>query len=142
MADRLHYTACDLDEIYLLNGFDIVETGYGPGPVIKNPKQLYNAVAASVLGRIRLNGQAGRYLQKWLALDDAELATLLALPPGQIAVWEREPERIIPAAAAARLRQAALKGLPAAFKPVSRNTDGPSHFRFDNGRWHSDQANR
>ena len=57
MTDRLHYTACGLDEIYLLNGFDIVETGYGPGPVIKNPEQLYDAVAASVLGRARLSGQ-------------------------------------------------------------------------------------
>ncbi len=142
MTDRLHYTACGLDEIYLLNGFDIVETGYGPGPVIKNPEQFYDAVAASVLGRVRLNGQAGRYLQIWLALDDAELATLLQLPTGQIPVWEREPERIIPAAAAARLRQAALKNLPAAFKPVARSADGPAHFRFDNGRWHRDQANR
>jgi putative transcriptional regulator len=51
-SDRYHYTECGLDNIYLLNGFDPVETPRGKGVTIRNIDGLHRAIGKRPVCRV------------------------------------------------------------------------------------------
>lgn len=82
--DRYHYTECGLDYVWLLNGFEHVETGYGTGVRIENVEALHRMLGEHVAGLDRpLSGAEVRFLRESMELSQRELGELLGLSDGQ-----------------------------------------------------------
>jgi len=91
-ADRqpLHYTACGLDDVYLLSGYEVYETDYGSGVAIKNVDGLHRAIGLHLArDKKDLNGKEIRFLRKQMDLSEAELGGLLGVTSQSVARWEK-----------------------------------------------------
>lgn len=67
-SDRYHYTECGLDNVYLLNGFEYVETPRGSGAMIKNWKGLHGAIGRHLVRekkKILLARNSNSYATNW-----------------------------------------------------------------------------
>ena len=73
-SDRYHYRECGLDNIYLLNGFEYVETPRGMGVTIKARQGLHKAIGAMLVEKRSLTGKEFRFLRHELTLTQANLA--------------------------------------------------------------------
>ena len=105
LTGGLHYTACGLDYVYLLNGYLVHHTVHGDGISIKSADQLHERIALDVISRaFPLRGQEVRFLRGMLRLSQDALAKALRRQRGSLARWEAEPRRAIPAAADGALR--------------------------------------
>jgi hypothetical protein len=135
MNKGFQFVDCGLDNIFLQDGYSIVDTGYGPASVIRDPEDLHHAIAAYVLGLRDLCGKEGRYLRSWLGLNDQELALEIDLTDNKVADWSRLPDHKIPAKSAARLRTLCMKRLPDNFKPVQQSATGEADFSHHSGEW-------
>jgi DNA-binding transcriptional regulator YiaG len=94
-AEPLHYTACGLDDVYLLNGFRVEETEYGRGVAVENIDGLHAAIALNVVTRRkRLDGKELRFLRKQMDLTQAELAQRLGVDAQTVARHEKGETRI------------------------------------------------
>ncbi|HVV94722.1 MAG TPA: helix-turn-helix domain-containing protein [Hyphomicrobiales bacterium] len=94
-AEPLHYTACGLDDVYLLNGFRIEETDYGRGIAVENVDALHAAIGLNlVTRRKRLDGKELRFLRKQMDLTQAELALRLGVDAQTVARHEKGETRI------------------------------------------------
>ena len=82
--DRYHYTECGLDYVWLLNGFEHVETGYGEAVRIENVEGLHRMLGEHVARLDRpLSGAEVRFLRESMELSQRELGELLGLSDGQ-----------------------------------------------------------
>lgn len=94
----LHFPDCDLDNLYLANGWRWEETPIGRFLEIKDYRDLFAALARHIVEQsYPPSGQELRYLRIYLNLTQAELGKLLGLSDQQVARWERETSRIEPA---------------------------------------------
>ena len=96
-ADRepLHYTACGLDNVYLVSGYDIHKTPYGEGISVKDLDQLHEAIGRYLASQKKdLSGKELRYLRKEMDLTQSELGRLIGLSYQQVARWEKEESEI------------------------------------------------
>jgi DNA-binding transcriptional regulator YiaG len=94
-AEPLHYTACGLDDVYLHNGFERVETDYGPGVTIEKLDDLLSAIALHLVARKkRLDGKELRFLRRQLDMTQNELAGLLGVDGQTVARYEKGESRI------------------------------------------------
>ena len=106
MADgEYHYTESGLDSVYLINGYEIVETPECRSIVIQNLDGLHQAI-----GRIlatekkRLSGKEVRFLRTEMLLSQSVLARLLQVDEQTVARWEKDRSKISgPADATLRL---------------------------------------
>jgi putative transcriptional regulator len=90
MRKRYHYTECGLDYVYLLDGFEIVETAYGRGVRVANASKLDRAIALAVVRhQSRLTGQEVRFLRGILDLTQEELGRALGKDAQTVARWEK-----------------------------------------------------
>ena len=90
-----HYTACGLDDVYLLNGFTMEKTDYGPGISIDNVDGLHRAIALHlVLHRKALSPKEFRFLRKQMNLTQKELATSLGVSDQSVARYEKAETEI------------------------------------------------
>lgn len=89
-SDRYHYTECGLDNIYLLNGFDYVETPRGTGITIKNQEGLHRAIG-EMLARDKkaLSGQEFRFLRHEVNLTQQDLAAIVGVNVQTVARLEK-----------------------------------------------------
>lgn len=86
-----HYTACGLDDVYLLSGYEVEETPYGEGISIKNADGLHRAIGIFLVrNRKLLSGKEVRFLRHQLDLTQSELARLLGTSTQQVARYEKE----------------------------------------------------
>lgn len=91
----LHYTACGLDDIYLLNGFRYHETPYGRGVSIENAEELHKAIGHYLIGhRKALDGKDLRFLRKNMNFTQDELAKCLGVTAQTIARYEKNQTEI------------------------------------------------
>lgn len=89
-AEPLHYTACGLDDVYLLNGFSVEETDYGRGVAVESGDELHAAIADHlVMHRKRLSAREFRFLRRQMDMTQAELAGRLGLDAQTIARYEK-----------------------------------------------------
>lgn len=86
-----HYTESGLDNIYLRNGFEYVETPRGKGVVIQDMEGLHLAIG-QMLAREKKNltGKEFRFLRHELGLTQAHLAMLLKVDVQTVARWEKD----------------------------------------------------
>lgn len=91
VKDPLPYPDCGLDDVYLLNGYEITETPYGAGLSVKDVDGLRSAIAHSLATRKKiLSGKEVRFLRKEMDLTQSELGRLVGLDAQSVARWEKE----------------------------------------------------
>jgi len=85
-----HYQSCGLNNIYLINGYQEIETPYGKAVSIDDVEGLDKAIAHSLITyKPRLTGSEFRFLRKYLGLSQSKLACLLGNNEQAIALWEK-----------------------------------------------------
>lgn len=100
-ADKapLHYTACGLDDVYLVSGYEVEKTSEGDGISIKKIDQLHKAIGCYLAKKKKvLSGKELRFLRKQMDLSQAELGALVGLTSQQVARWEKGESEISGAA--------------------------------------------
>lgn len=86
----LHYTACGLDDIYLMSGYEFVKSPHGEGVAIKNLDELHLAIGCNLAKHKKvLSAKELRFLRKHMDLTQSELGKLLGLTSQQVARWEK-----------------------------------------------------
>ena len=91
-----HYTECGLENIYLLNGFNIDEDG---SLMIENIDDLHKAIANHVIrSQGLLNGSEIRFIRHYLDLSQKRLAELLGKDSQSVLRWENGKTNITPTA--------------------------------------------
>ena len=89
--DLLHYTACGLDDVYLMSGYEIVKTAHGEGTAIKKLDELHLAIGRNLAERKKvLSAKELRFLRTHMNLTQFELGKLLGLTSQQVAGWEKD----------------------------------------------------
>lgn len=104
-SDRHHYTDCGLDNVYLLNGFEPVETPRGVGIRIKNRDGLHLAIGRYLVREKRdLNGKEFRFLRNELNMTQQNIGRVCRVDGQTIARWEKGETSKIPGAAQSVIR--------------------------------------
>lgn len=90
MKKPYRYTECGLDYVYILDGFEIIETAYGPAVQVANASKLDRAIALAVVHhQNRLTGQEVRFLRGLLDMTQEELGRALGKDAQTVARWEK-----------------------------------------------------
>lgn len=75
-----HYVACGLDTVYLVNGYEEIDTLDGKGFQIEDIKGLHAAIGHEIISQPGgMNGDEFRFLRTELNLSRKALASLLGL---------------------------------------------------------------
>ena len=89
--EPLHYTACGLDDVYLMSGYEIVKTAHGEGTAIKKLDELHLAIGRNLAERKKvLSAKDLKFLRTHMNLTQSELGKLLGLTSQQVARWEKD----------------------------------------------------
>ena len=84
------YDACELDNVYLLNGYSVRQTAGGEETVVQDIEGLHKAITDAVIdASVPLNGKTFRFLRKRLAISQRQLAETLDLAEHTVSLWER-----------------------------------------------------
>jgi DNA-binding transcriptional regulator YiaG len=85
-AKPFHYTQCGLDDVWLLNGFTLSDTAYGPAFSIKDMDVLHKAIGlALVRGRKTFGGKDVRFLRRQMQLTQNQLGALIGVGDQMVA---------------------------------------------------------
>ena len=85
-----HYTECGLDNIYLLNGFQIENSINGKEVHIEDIHELHKAIAEGVISKkSRLSGSEIRFIRHMLDLSQTSLSKILGVDYQTILRWEK-----------------------------------------------------
>lgn len=153
MMDGFHYTQCGLDYIWLLNGYTVEDTRWGPSVSIQDADGLHQAIGRAIVGGSqRLRGQEVRFLRARLKLSQEGLAAVLGSSRVSVARWEAEPDKPIPGTADHGLRMfyvlkladhpliCQITDLLAELDERMHGSAGPVPFRQAEGGWHQQAA--
>jgi DNA-binding transcriptional regulator YiaG len=87
----LHYKACGLDDVYLLNGFEPKNGGY----VIHNLDGLHTAIGLHIVTKRKVIAPKElRFLRSQMDLTQRELGDILGQSSQQVARWEKGQSEI------------------------------------------------
>jgi putative transcriptional regulator len=104
-SDRYHYTECGLDNVYLLNGFEPVETPRGVGIRIRDREGLHLAISRLLVREKKdLNGKEFRFLRHELDMTQQVIANVLRVDTQTVARWEKGRTGAIPGPAQGMIR--------------------------------------
>ncbi len=99
------YAECGLPYIWLLDGYRLENTAYGPSLSIDDIDGLHRAIAHWAVDHMpRLCGREVRFLRLEMNLKQADLAARLGVGEQTVSLWERAPHKSIPAVADRLLR--------------------------------------
>jgi DNA-binding transcriptional regulator YiaG len=91
----LHYTACGLDDVYLLNGFVRHSTPYGEGVSISHLDALHDAIALYlVTTRKALSPKEIRFLRKHMDMTQDDLGEQIGVTGQTVARYEKGESEI------------------------------------------------
>jgi DNA-binding transcriptional regulator YiaG len=100
-----HYTNCGLDYVWLVDGFERLETPYGPGMRIHDIDGLLKVIADRVItSPAPLRGQEVRFLRSLLDLSQEGLAHVLRQTRGTVTRWEKHRNKPLPGGSDTALR--------------------------------------
>ena len=94
------YKECGLDDVFLISGYEVVETEHGRGLVIRDLDDLLKAISLHLVMRKELSGQEVRFLRKQMDITQAKLGRYVGLSHQQVARWEKDESAITESAAA------------------------------------------
>lgn len=84
-----HYTECGLDNIFLKNGFNFIETPRGKSVSIKDVDGLHKAIGIFLVANKRdFIGKEVRFLRHSMLMSQYTLATLLGMTEQAVRRWE------------------------------------------------------
>ena len=94
--EKYHYTECGLDDVYLRNGFEYVDTDYGRAVSVRNAEELHLIIAGHIVSSTSdITGPQCRFLRVQMNLSQRELAKLFGLTDQAVAKWEKgEPHSV------------------------------------------------
>jgi putative transcriptional regulator len=93
--EKYHYTESGLDNVYLVNGFERVETPYGKGLSIHDVEGLHRTIGLQLAGQsAQLTGREIRFLRHELDLSQKLLSGLLGVDEQSVARWEKGTNKI------------------------------------------------
>jgi DNA-binding transcriptional regulator YiaG len=85
-----HYLECGLDNIWLVNGYELHETPYGRGVSFVNAEQLDQAIAIALTEKPEhLSGKELRFLRIMLDMSQKRLGEFLGKEAQTVALWEK-----------------------------------------------------
>jgi len=91
----LHYTGCGLDDVYLMNGYEVEEDEYGRTVSVKDLSGLRKAIAESLARKRKfLKGKELRFVRIEMDLTQSELGRLIGYSDQQVARWEKDQSQI------------------------------------------------
>jgi DNA-binding transcriptional regulator YiaG len=91
-----HYTGSGLDNVYLLNGYEVDKEGT---LYIHNINQLHDAIGLSLIMKSNpLSGEEIRYIRHHLDLSQKKLGSLLGVDYQSVLGWEKNKREITPSA--------------------------------------------
>jgi putative transcriptional regulator len=94
-TEPLHYRACGLEDVYLVNGFTIEKTDYGSSTAIHDIEDLHRAIAKHLVrDKKRFSGKEFRFLRKQMDKTQGELGILLGVDAQTVARYEKEETAI------------------------------------------------
>lgn len=84
------YTECGLDYVWLADGFDRIDTGYGEAVSVKDCRSLHQVIALDVVEKKpHLVGDDLRFLRGNMDKTQAEYAFLVGKDTQTVARWEK-----------------------------------------------------
>jgi len=91
----LHYTSCGLQNIWLKNGYEVMDTDYGKATSIHDVEGLHAVIGLLLVeNKPRLSGAEVRFLRKELDLSQVHLALLLGVSEISVRGWENHRTKI------------------------------------------------
>ncbi|HEY0297205.1 MAG TPA: helix-turn-helix domain-containing protein [Bordetella sp.] len=84
-----HYTECGLDNVWLVNGYQIEEIDGEEYFSIEDADELHRAIGRSLAEKPSLTGAEVRFLRKELGMSQRVLALLLGTTEQTMSLWER-----------------------------------------------------
>lgn len=85
-----HYTQSGLDNVWLENGYQILETPYGSGVAIDDVEGLHRAIGAALTEKPgRLTGAEFRFLRQELGMTQARMGEMVGRTSQAVAIWEK-----------------------------------------------------
>lgn len=92
---NFHYNSCGLDNIYLVNGFNTVQTGYGDATSIEDLDGLHEIIGRSLCALTRrLAPKEISYLRREMELRQLDIAEILGCTDQTVANWEKGKSNI------------------------------------------------
>ena len=89
ISNEYHYTECGLDDTYLVNGYEFVDTPHGRRVIITNIDGLHGVIGRSLVNKKKnLNGSDLRFLRHEMLMSQSLLATLLDVSEQTVHRWE------------------------------------------------------
>lgn len=90
-----HYLECGLDNIWLTNGHETRDTGYGPGTSITDVDELHKVIGLALANqKERLTGAEIRFIRNELDLSQNVFSRLLGVSEQTFARWEKDSVKI------------------------------------------------
>lgn len=86
---KYHYTESGLKSIYLLNGYEVIETPYGKATSIVDVQGLHKLIGSSLCRKKHLTGTEFRFLRKEMGLSQSGLGKTLGVTDQALAKWEK-----------------------------------------------------
>lgn len=85
-----HYVECGLDNIWLVNGYEIHDTPYGRAVSFVNAEQLDRAIAQELTEKAEpLSGKELRFLRIMLDMSQKSLGEAMGREAQTVALWEK-----------------------------------------------------
>ena len=86
---KYHYTESGLKSIYLLNGYEVIETPYGKATSIVDVEGLHKLIGSSLCRKKHLTGTEFRFIRKEMGLSQSGLGKTLGVTDQALAKWEK-----------------------------------------------------
>jgi putative transcriptional regulator len=100
-----HYKGCGLDNVYLHNGVNYVDTPRGKAVHIQNIEGLHRAIGYWLVHEKKnLTGKEFRFLRNEMNLTQQNVSTLLNTDVQNVGRWEREEAEKVPGPAQVVIR--------------------------------------
>ena len=110
MSKYFHYTACGLDNVWLVNGYKVKTTRHGNAVAVNDVDGLHKLLAQTLIEKSsRLSGKEFRFWRTQLGLSQEALGAMLDFSENAVSLWERKDT--VPAACDQWLRMSVLAKL-------------------------------
>jgi len=88
---KYHYTTCGLDDVYLLNGYEVIKYGDENAVSIHNIDQLHEVIAHNLVNKeSQLSGREFRFLRLEMDQSQKSIGVLLGVQDQTVANWEKK----------------------------------------------------
>lgn len=100
MSEFFRYQGCGLDNVFLVNGYKIIESVAGNKSIfIEDIEDLHKAIARSIVDDASpLDAQTFKFLRKELGMSQRQFGEFLDMTEGSVSLWERARQPIPQAA--------------------------------------------